>query len=221
MSENLQVSRENEELRGMVGELQKKLEEKEKKEKEQEHNLDNNQYMETVKDGAADVNVDLVNVAHIDTKVMDELRSQLSTETARRVACETTMGELMRTVKKMEEEKAITAHTTAQAAQQQAQQQAEEQARKKALHSQQNQQQPTGNDKNDTNAAAAAVAAAEAKSLAEAEARALEMQQLLSSHQQQVASINTTHSLQLSEMQEANVLRVAEMMAQVLTQRTA
>ena len=221
MSENLQVSRENEELRGMVGELQKKLEEKEKKEKEQEHNLDNNQYMETVKDGAADVNVDLVNVAHIDTKVMDELRSQLSTETARRVACETTMGELMRTVKKMEEEKAITAQTTAQAAQQQAQQQAEEQARKKALHSQQNQQQPTGNDKNDTNAAAAAVAAAEAKSLAEAEARALEMQQLLSSHQQQVASINTTHSLQLSEMQEANVLRVAEMMAQVLTQRTA
>ena len=208
MSENLQVSRENEELRGMVGELQKKLEEKEKKEKkekEQEHNHDNNHETEAVKDGAADVNVDLVNVAHIDTKVMDELRSQLSTETARRVACETTMGELMRTVKMMEDEKAITAQA--------AQQQAQEQVRKKALHSERNPQQPSGNDKSDTEAAA--------RSLAEAEARTLEMQQLLSNHQQQVASINTTHSLQLSEMQEANVLRVAEMMAQVLTQRTA
>ena len=208
MKENVQVWRENEELRVALVDLQGKLDEKEKATSlslsssavNNNNNNDNNNGHDTVelRTTKDDVAVDTVthHLSDTTTVMMEDLRTQLATESSRRVACEATLGELMQTMKTMEQSRAAA--------------QAQNQTQKEALeHEQQRNQQQSKSDKDDDDAAAAATTSASA------DARALEKQQLLLNHEQQVASIHATHQRQLLELKEANDRRIAGIEMQV------
>ena len=229
MGENEQVLRENEELRAALVEVQGRLDEQEKLpslplssssssssvkgNNNNDNNDDNNKDKDLVERGTAKDDTDM-NLHLSDTTMVDDLCTQLATESARRIACETTVGELMQTLKTMEESRAAALAQTQTQAQAQAQAQSKSEAQTQSQAQAQNQERNQKQSEIDKDAAAAVAAAADA--MARANARTAEMEQQLLSHQQQLASIHATHQQQLSELIDANDLRIVAMETQVV-----